>query len=82
MLHFLLEFLLCTIAILIAVGIIVLGFTVFLGLLLQMLKTVVNDYQECKKAYLGPTVEKPKVLPPPPPHGNICSGLQQKETDK
>ncbi len=78
----LMYFLLGTVAVIGTLMLLTLAFVVFFDFLSILLKSAFENYHDCKKAYLGPTVEKPKVLPPPPPHSNICSGLQQKETEK
>lgn len=66
----LLYFLLGTIAVFGTTMLLTIAFVLFFDFLTVILKNAFVNYHECKKAYLGPTVEKPTVLPPPPPRVN------------
>lgn len=71
----LMYFLLGTIAVIGTMMLLTVACVLFFKFMLVLLEQVFIDYHQCKKAYLGPTVEKPKILPPPPPiHRDMMGG--------
>jgi hypothetical protein len=75
----LMYFLLGTVAVMGTLMLLTLAVVVFFDFLTILLKSAFDNYHECKKSYLGPTVEKPKVLPPPPPRAtnDECDGFYE-----